>query len=449
MRHTSARASFNTFHGAVSSTCSTPSVASTATFRPVRFAAIRSPAYYMTPIRRSENVPVSTPALTDNLAETSAVEDRPAHSVIDRARIPALDSLRGVAVLMVLFNHGFYWGRNYDGGGLGGVLVRASHAGWLGVNLFFVLSGFLITRILIETRDSPRFYRSFYSRRALRILPAYLGLLLILLVVGAIQAGFAALCIFFLANIAPILGMAMQYRPLWSLAVEEHYYLVWPSIVRRLSLRQLAAIVICVAIATPIVRWIAFRNGIIQGLSIYTWFNLDGLALGSLLAIIFVSTQGSRRTLVTFSIATIVLGVGILMVGRPYGIMRGDFPLGAALQIFPWCLAFAGLMAWLLTLDSPRANRWTDNSILVFFGDISYGLYLIHWLVFTEFDRVASWAWNVNESAVPGMGYAFLRLLIAGGIAVGIAWVSRRKFEQRYMRLKNRVAPRPQHSIFT
>lgn len=140
--------------------------------------------------------------------------------------------------------------------------MRGSHAGWLGVNLFFVLSGFLITRILIETRDSPDYYRSFYSRRALRILPAYLALLLILLAAGAIQAGFAALCIFFLANMAPILGMAMQYRPLWSLAVEEHYYLVWPSIVRRLSLRQLAAIVICVAIATPLVRWIAFRSGI-------------------------------------------------------------------------------------------------------------------------------------------------------------------------------------------
>jgi peptidoglycan/LPS O-acetylase OafA/YrhL len=394
-------------------------------------------------------VPVSTHLLNDNLAETRAAEDRPAPSVTNRARIPALDSLRGVAVLMVLFNHGFYWGKNYAGGGLGGLLVRGSHAGWLGVNLFFVLSGFLITRILIKTRDSPDYYRSFYSRRALRILPAYLALLLILLAAGAIQAGFAALCIFFLANMAPLLGMAMQYRPLWSLAVEEHYYLVWPSIVRRLSLRQLAAIVVCVAIATPLVRWIAFQNGIVQGLSIYTWFNLDGLALGSLLAIIFQLSQGSRRTLLTFSVATIVLGAGILLVGRPYGILRGDFPLGAALQIFPWCLAFAGLMALLLAADSPRASRWTDNAILVFFGDISYGLYLIHWLVFTEFDRVASWGWNVNESAIPGMGYAFLRLLTAGGIAVGIAWLSRRKFEERYMRLKNRVVPRAPRSIFT
>jgi len=394
-------------------------------------------------------VPVATHLLIDNLAQTGAVEDRLAPSVINRTRIPALDSLRGIAVLMVLFNHGFYWGKNYDGGGLGGLLVRASHAGWLGVNLFFVLSGFLITRILIETRDSPDYYRSFYSRRALRILPAYLALLLILLAAGAIQAGFAALCIFFLANIAPILGMAMQYRPLWSLAVEEHYYLVWPSVVRRLSLRQLAAIVICVAIATPIVRWIAFRNGIVQGLSIYTWFNLDGLALGSLLAIIFVSSKGSRRTLLNFSIATIVVGAGILIAGRPYGIMRGDFPLGAALQIFPWCLAFAGLMALLLVVDSQGKSRWTDNAVLVLFGDISYGLYLIHWLVFTEFDRVASWGWGVDENAVPGMRYAFLRLLIAGGIAVGIAWLSRRKFEERYMRLKNRVAPRAQHSIFT
>ena len=393
-------------------------------------------------------MPAATELLHDNLAQQGAVVDGSASSVLRRARIPALDSLRGVAVLLVLFNHGFYWGKNYDGGGIGGLLVRGSHAGWLGVNLFFVLSGFLITRILIETRDSPDYFRSFYSRRALRILPAYLSLLLILLAAGSIQAGFAALCIFFLANMAPILGMAMQYRPLWSLAVEEHYYLVWPSVVRRLSLRTLASIAVCVVIATPLVRWIAFRNGISEGLSLYTWFNLDGLALGSLLAIIFHLSRGSSRTLTIFSAVTILLGAVTLVMGKPYGILRSGLPLGAALQITPWCLIFAGLMALLLRIDGTRASRWTDNTILVFFGDISYGLYLIHWLVFTEYDRFAGWAWNVNESAVPGMGYAFLRLFIAGGVSVAIATLSRRTFEEKYMRLKNRVAPGGRPSIF-
>src|SRR5690349_3754490 len=91
-----------------------------------------------------------------------------------RRAMPELDGLRGVAVLMVVFYHGFFWS-NGGGASTSGVMhlfIRLTQLGWLGVDLFFVLSGFLITGILIESRARPDYYRRFYRRRTLRILPA-------------------------------------------------------------------------------------------------------------------------------------------------------------------------------------------------------------------------------------------------------------------------------------
>src|SRR5580693_4491011 len=95
-----------------------------------------------------------------------------------RPVMPELDTIRGIAVLGVLFLHAFSW--QYAGfhfGTLARKILVATQPGWLGVNLFFVLSGFLITGILLDSKLDPHFYRSFYTRRALRILPAYYSLL--------------------------------------------------------------------------------------------------------------------------------------------------------------------------------------------------------------------------------------------------------------------------------
>jgi len=112
------------------------------------------------------------------------------HQPLLRSRMPELDTLRGVAVLMVIFFHGFYFvtgAARFHG--LIRWFVMATGAGWMGVNLFFVLSRFLISGILLGSRDNPGYYRGFYLRRALRILPAYYGLLLLLLVTARAGLG--------------------------------------------------------------------------------------------------------------------------------------------------------------------------------------------------------------------------------------------------------------------
>jgi peptidoglycan/LPS O-acetylase OafA/YrhL len=141
----------------------------------------------------------------------------------------------------VLFFHGIWWYIPESATGVGRAL-RVLMAEWhRGVGLFFVLSGMLITGILRDSRDRPDYFRRFYRRRALRILPAYYLMLVLLAMYGqGITRGFLGLSCIYLANMAPMLGIAMGYGPLWTLAVEEQFYLFWPLIIRRCSNRTVA-----------------------------------------------------------------------------------------------------------------------------------------------------------------------------------------------------------------
>src|SRR5579859_7989208 len=148
--------------------------------------------------------------------------------------MPELDSLRGVAILAVVFYHGLFWSNNLQGlSGAVRIAVNLTRFGWLGVNLFFVLSGFLITGILMGRKTAPNYYSHFYFRRTVRILPALYGLLLVLSLVPHQSYKYLVLSFFFRANLAPLLHIPYTYAVLWSLAVEEHFYLLWPWAVRR------------------------------------------------------------------------------------------------------------------------------------------------------------------------------------------------------------------------
>ena len=147
--------------------------------------------------------------------------------------MPELDAVRGVAILGVLLYHGLYWGLDlsqfprYEQVVLTGMWLER-----LGVNLFFVLSGFLITGLLIDARNKATYYSRFYIPCALRILPAYSLTILILLASRTVPLKFIVLSILYLSNLTPLFRVAIAYRVLWSLAVEEHFYFLWPLAVR-------------------------------------------------------------------------------------------------------------------------------------------------------------------------------------------------------------------------
>jgi peptidoglycan/LPS O-acetylase OafA/YrhL len=355
-----------------------------------------------------------------------------------RPHMPELDSVRGIAVLMVILMHGFFWSADMSRlHGIGKLIVGATQGGLLGVQLFFVLSGFLITGILLDTKGHPDYFKRFYWRRALRILPAYGALIVVLLMLGAIQWQFALVSILFLSNFSPFFRVAMQYGPLWSLAVEEQFYLIWPSVVYRLSMRTLALLALLIVVTVPIIRGIAFSAGLAHNLYYYTWFVVDGLAAGALLAIYLRTQYATHRAVFSTGVALVAIGSAILLLGIPFGILHRTNLIGAIFQFSPWQLIFTGGIALVLLAGVSSFKHLILIKWLRYIGKISYGLYLIHLLVFSQFDMLAKYFLHKDfVGTFPGL---LFRFAIVMGVSILIAALSRRYFEEYFLRLKGAI----------
>jgi peptidoglycan/LPS O-acetylase OafA/YrhL len=366
--------------------------------------------------------------------------NRPGEELI-RVHMPELDTLRGIAVVAVMLLHGFYW--QYSGlhfSGLQRLLLLATKPGWLGVNLFFVLSGFLITGILLEAKDKPGYYRRFYTRRALRILPAYYLLLVILAFLRQASLPYLGLSSIYLANLTVLFGVANDYGPLWSLAVEEHYYIAWPALVRLCSVRSVGILALGICLAEPLLRAVAFTTGHAAGIAVYTWFVADGLAMGGVLAAL-LRTAVSRRQVRRIAAFLLLLAAAAAAIGSPLGILTRDHRLGAALQLTVLNLAFGGGLLSVLLLGTSRWQRYVNSAVLGFLGYVSYGLYLIHLLVFRIYDQLAHLFWPQLEPRDGRFGLIVLRFACVFAVSVGLAYLSRRFFEERFLRLQQHFAP--------
>jgi peptidoglycan/LPS O-acetylase OafA/YrhL len=358
---------------------------------------------------------------------------------IVRPVMPELDSARGIAVLLVFLFHSF--GMNMDHLGdystIGRNLVRISSVGWTGVYLFFVLSGFLITGILIESKPKPHYFTRFYGRRVLRILPAYCALLLLLIVLPRLHLihrdaswAFLGLSFLYMSNMTVLFRVPLQYGPLWSLAVEEHFYLFWPQLVRIMSIRLIGLASIFLVILVPLIRFFTYElGGLWRGLGSYTWQVADALALGAFMAVL-VRLSSPRRKLLVAVVFTFVLALFSIFALGSRGIMRSSLPLGAAFRdSLVGLLCFSVIGTFLLIGSGSRARfvRWP---ILKFYGDISYGFYLVHTLVFDLFDRFVPASYGVER--------LLIRCAVVALFATAISWLSRRTLEEYFLRLKDR-----------
>jgi peptidoglycan/LPS O-acetylase OafA/YrhL len=361
--------------------------------------------------------------------------------------MPELDSLRGMAILLVLFFHGF--GFQFGAARLprlAHLFVVATMPGWVGVNLFFVLSGFLITGILLDSKHQPNYYRRFYTRRALRILPAYYALLLILFISPLtgwfehrqISWQFVALSFVYLSNVTGFFGVPLQYGALWSLAVEEHFYILWPTVVRSLSRRAICYFAIAITVICPMLRAIAFKLGFQYGAG-YTWLVADGLAAGSLLGLLSRSWLADRRRMKRISIACMAGGAALIAAGVPFGILLGRTFLGGVFRLTVLNVFFTGALGATLVLGTGSLRWIVLRPTLQFFGKISYGLYLIHMLAFDFADHLIAQYFPDPVAAVRGsFGLMCLRFGIAAAIAIVVAALSRKYFEEQFLRLKER-----------
>ena len=320
----------------------------------------------------------------------------------DRApqgRIPELDGLRGIAILLVLTGHYFAVPGSGTASLLNGYWFRL---GWTGVDLFFVLSGFLIGGILLDVRGSPNYFQTFYARRFFRIIPLYYAWILLYVVlfafarnevaarVGSLQKidGSILAHFLFLQNFHDFLKSTTSFwwfSSTWSLAVEEQFYLVVPLLVRFLPKRALAFVLILVAIGVP-----ALRFAILSHLPSGPWLayrlmpcRADSLAVGVLAALAW-SNPKSRAWLETH--AWILFGaLAVLFAGAAWLWRWHSDPLTVVTQTvgYTW-LALFFVVLLLVTLS--RRSSWLAAVLRVGFlrdlGGVSYCIYIIHEAIF-------------------------------------------------------------------
>jgi peptidoglycan/LPS O-acetylase OafA/YrhL len=362
-------------------------------------------------------------------------------SPILRPRMPELDHLRGVAILNVFLYHAFFWsGIGATSGWVAGLFATLTRPGWLGVDLFFVLSGFLITGALLDHRTlGPReFYRWFYLRRALRILPLYY---LTLVIVGTILLGagqtsisFLLLSGVYLPNIALIAGAPAAYplAVLWSLGIEEQAYLVWPLAVRAANAGGLTAVFGLLCVVEPALRYGTASIGLLpETISMATWLRLDGFAWGALVAILVRTAWCNRRRLAAVGAVAVLVALTAACLCAASDLLTRRKPVGAAMQLASADLLFGGVVALALVAGSRFPEIARRGRFLQYFGAISYCLYLVHQFAFWTFDRF------VSIDAAPRALISRAAIVLA--VSVGVAELSRRYIERPCLALRPRA----------
>jgi peptidoglycan/LPS O-acetylase OafA/YrhL len=290
--------------------------------------------------------------------------------------IPALDGLRGVAILLVISYHYF---EKY---------TPLVHLGWSGVDLFFVLSGYLITKRLIETSNLPNRYTLFYRNRALRIMPLYylvIALFFFSVYVLVNPNNFhrfdfytnnKASYLFFLQN-----WLFLHARPpeghlihLWSLGVEEQFYLAWPLFLytfyrNKYFKNSLWAIIIGVLVLRNVLY--CFNN---QTLYYYnTLCRIDSMVCGAL--VYFISSQKQTTLIKWLGIAAaFIIITGVLLFKSP----AFSSPFNTTIGYTAFAFLYASALCYAIHNSQSTAGSFLKNRVLRFIGKISFGLYVFH-----------------------------------------------------------------------
>lgn len=365
-----------------------------------------------------------------------------------RAHIPALDGLRGIAILWVMLHHFARVGA--EGAALDTLYARAAVTGRIGVDLFFVLSGFLITRILVETKGRGSYFKAFYGRRFLRIVPLYYAALVLALTVLPWLLGQGAGAVglrqnqpwFWLYGVNYLIARdgwraAAGLEHFWSLAVEEQFYLVWPLIVALASGARLLLVSAAGLVAAPVLRTLTLLlGGGYEDLYVASHLRFDGFLAGAVIALVLRRLERPERL---WPWTAAVVGAGV--VGKAWMTLAGLWwPAG------PWAagLLYTATSLWcgallLCAVTAPAGSlvgRALGSRPLLVAGTYSYALYIFHVAVRDGLlsaglspDRVPA----IAGSALPGQ-MAFNAVAVAASLAVAAA--SWHLLEKHFLALK-------------
>jgi peptidoglycan/LPS O-acetylase OafA/YrhL len=338
-------------------------------------------------------------------------------------RIPELDGLRGIAISSVLLYH--FWPKSHG-------LYPVFRTGWVGVELFFVLSGFLITRILLEGAGKPNQLRRFYWRRALRIFPLYFAVLAAIVGLAVWLGGSSYLDEMrrewgspaWFAVFAGNLPTAWQeawppagsFVPLWSLQIEEQFYLLYPVVVtlwpRRL--RHVLWAAVAVSLVARYALWWWWPDNA-HAPYVLTICRMDSLALGGLLAL---ARRDANQPLKGWWLAAgaSVLAATALLAGNAW---QSNFVHTAGITAV--ALWFTACLGWVLQHAGSGETAWLRWRPLAYLGTISYGVYLLHMPVAYAFTKA-------------GIGETMAALPLVVGMSIAAGAVSWRFYEARIIR---------------
>jgi peptidoglycan/LPS O-acetylase OafA/YrhL len=353
--------------------------------------------------------------------------------------VPSLDGLRALAVALVMAVH---YKTKFGGG-------------WIGVPLFFVLSGFLITRILLEAKESAcglgDFLRVFWVRRALRIFPLFLAFMFLgeflwwatsVPVTWPVARPWLYTYMLNFGHMFNIVPISDVYTHFWSLAVEEQFYLLWPFVIWFTSRKLLRFSTIVLLIGAPVCRILLVEGGIYSADQLYffTPTLLDSFAAGAAIALFdFQWIRNIRWWVLIGALLTIAAGMsanwyqGVRFVlwcmGYPYN-------MPAHLQ-YVWGYSFLNITAALLVLGCLRGElNFFANKVLVNVGKISYGIYIIHRPVFRVVEVVEPWI-KLHFGRVATQLICMFLFLAASFI---LAKLSYHYFELPFLKLKARFS---------
>jgi peptidoglycan/LPS O-acetylase OafA/YrhL len=366
------------------------------------------------------------------------------------SRVPELDGLRGLAILLVLFFHVGILKPTPSGALLDPVITF----GWSGVDLFFVLSGFLIGGILLDNRDSERYFAPFYARRFFRILPIYMvvvGLFWLLWCIAPLRhdlvvhvgepmplAGYLS----FTNNIWMALhnNMDVFLSPTWSLAIEEQFYLTLPLVIRFVPRRWLSTVVIGTLLAVTSARWLSCTHGVVTQVQAYVlpFFRVDSLLVGVVCAMFVRWERGRewmarRGWLLVVPVAVATWMVWNFDLSLPEKWLKPESPImtyGLTLV----ALGYASLLLLALARPQWALGTMLRSAPLRFLGRVSYFVYLVHWGVLQS-------TYVLVHEFMPGAGVGVLvaALILALAVTLVIAELSWRFFESRMLAIGHRV----------
>jgi peptidoglycan/LPS O-acetylase OafA/YrhL len=362
-----------------------------------------------------------------------------------------MDGVRGVAILLVLVHHFVVYSGLIPSGGIDLAVYLLGAGAWIGVDVFFVLSGFLITGILYDSRSSPVFFRTFYIRRILRIFPLYYGVLAVVFLaprlIGTPLLGMTPSGQFwywaYLSNVDVARNgwhEPLQIAHFWSLAVEEQFYVMWPVVVFAFGRRRLLQIAGTALGAALLLRLVAPLW--LGPLSAYTLMpmRMDALAAGACVALLArgpaswdVFGRWPGRALVAATV-----GLAAICVWR-----RGFGALDPVVRTVGYSLNAIGAaslipIAMRASPESPL-RRVLASSALVTLGKYSYGLYVFHHIVVLTLRARGFQVWRFPllwGSHLPGW-LAFT--VVAMAISSALAWLSWHLWETPFLKLKRYV----------